>query len=109
MTLNHSIHPNVLRFAGWCGIISGIFFLTGVAIQLSSGWYPEDQLEKGNMIDWLNLIGQNQNLILFGILCSIIAIPLFMPMINALYQQLPEDDWRRFAGWSSLMIGIPTA
>lgn len=109
MKLNHSIHPNVLRFAGWSGIVSGIFFLTGVAIQMSSGWFPEEQLGKDNMAGWLTAAAQQQSLVLFGILCSIIAIVFFVPITNAFYRQLPEEDWRGYAGWAAHSIGIPTA
>ena len=106
MSSNHSIQSSAIRFGGWAGIFSGIF-LVGVAIQMSTGWFPEEQLEKGNMSDWLSQISQNPKLVLLGIGFSIISILCFFPIVYALHQKLPASDWRRFAGWCAHMVGIP--
>ncbi len=106
MLQNQNVSAATLRLGGIAGIIV-FLFLPGVALQFSSGWFPEEALAAGEMSKWVEMMVANKTLALLGVSFSIFCILCFFPFALTFYKLLPKDSWLSTAGLAAYMAGIP--
>jgi len=104
MNSTKQINPNIFRVGGIAGILIGIFLL-GVMLQITSGWFPEGDLQNGEMTDWLNTVTTNRSIAFTGIGISIFCIILFIPFGWSLYKLFSPNSWVNFIAISIYRIG----
>lgn len=108
---NHTgetMNSKLLRFGGIAGIIT-LFFIPAIVIQTQTGWFPENDLQAGTMINWLSAISADSALTLLGIGLFIIALLAFLPVGLTLNKIIPNDDWINTAAFSVHLLGVSLA
>ncbi len=108
MLQNQNVSAANLRFGGFAGILA-FLFLPGVALQMDTGWFPEEALASGTMGQWVDMIASNPYLSLLGVGFSIISILCFFPFVLTFYRLLPREHWQTSAGLAAYFGGIPLA
>lgn len=102
--------PAALRIAGLAAVASGIAFLAGVALQTSTGWFPEEALARGDMGRWLLDVSAARTEALLGVGLSIVAIGLWMPFALVIHRVVAErSPALALLALSGYLTGIPLA
>ena len=110
MNTNASVTPFGQRVAGILSISSAVIFLAGVALQMQSGWFPEEALSASEMGVWVVSVSGNLRSALLGIAFSCVAIVLWLtvlPNIRRLTaEKQPTLTW---LGASAYLAGVVIA
>lgn len=110
MNENQVLSGRVLRLGGIAALASGLLFFVGVALQFSSGWFPEEALAAGDMEAWLTAVAGSRTLALAGVGCSIAAIALWAVVGLVLYRMLaPQRPAAALLGAAGYLAGVPLA
>lgn len=105
---NIKITENQLLFGGITGILT-IVFIPAIAIQMSTGWFPETNLNQGSMVKWLENLTIDPSLSLLGVGIFTLAVLLFMPTALVLFRLNQQKDWLSMAALSVHIMGITLA
>lgn len=100
--------PGLLRLGGIAGIIT-LIFIPAIILQMSTGWFPELDLEAGTMDNWLHSITNSSAKTMWGIGLFVIAVLAFLPVGITLHSILPKNSWLRAAGLIAQLLGVTLA
>lgn len=108
--MNHSgrVPAGVSRVGGIGGILAGLFFFTGVFLQIGSGWFPEEALQNGTMAAWIETVTAAHTPAMVGIFFSILGIACFLLHGYVLYRRMPDNGFRTI-GLVGYIVGTAIA
>lgn len=102
------MNKELMRFGGIAGLIT-LIFIPAIALQQTTGWFPEYDLQAGTMDNWLITIVENRTNALLGVGLFIIAIISFFSVGITLYKLRPQNDWLGIAAVMAQVLGITLA